>query len=140
MLQRVTGGIAFVFIFYHLWQMHWLGGYLGGGAFKFEHIVGSTKAATSTAAAIQSAWWIAPLYFIGIVGTVFHLANGVWTALITWGITIRPRTQRVSGYVCAVFGVLLCAMGLGALYGFKTFETDNPVAQTSVAVAPASSP
>ncbi|MFQ5414087.1 MAG: succinate dehydrogenase cytochrome b558 subunit [Phycisphaerae bacterium] len=128
-LQRVTAYIALVFIMYHVWQVHWLGkGLGGGGAFAFEDVEGSTLAAVSTAARIQSAWWIAPIYLVGIVATVFHLANGVWTALITWGITIRPATQRASGYVCAVFGVALTLVGLGALRGFKTFDTQRAAA------------
>ena len=36
-LQRVTGGIAFVFILYHLWHMHWLGDSFGGGFFDFDN-------------------------------------------------------------------------------------------------------
>ena len=66
---------------------------------------------------------------------MFHLANGVWTSLITWGITIKPQTQRVSGYVCAVFGILLCLVGLGALRGFKTFDTGATAAKNPATAA-----
>jgi len=116
-LQRATGVIAFIFIVYHLWQMHWLGKPLGGGRFAVD------DAAASAATAIQAAWYVAPLYAIGILASVFHLANGIWTSLITWGITIRPRSQQVAGYVCAVFGVVLALVGLGALSGFKNFAS-----------------
>ena len=120
-LQRITGGIAFVFIVYHVWQMHWLGKPVGGGLFAVHDEAGRPLAAITTARAIQQAWWIAPLYAVGIVASVYHLANGIWTSLITWGITIKPRTQRAAGYVCAVFGVVLSLIGLGALRGFRTF-------------------
>ena len=128
-LQRITGVIAFVFIFYHVWQLHWLGGGLGGGNFRAHDDTGAGVAAATTAATIQAAWWIAPIYVIGIVSAVFHLANGIWTSLITWGITIRPRTQRTAGYVCAAFGVVLCVVGLGALRGFNTFNLTEGTAQ-----------
>lgn len=122
-LQRATAYIALVFIVYHLYQMHWLGNPLpGGGQFKLHTAGGGAAGAATTAAAIQSAWWIAPLYALGIVATVFHMANGIWTALITWGITIRPKTQQVAGYICAGLGILVAALGIGALAGFKNFD------------------
>lgn len=123
MLQRATGMFAFAFILYHLWHMHWLGAGFGGGHFQLHNSEGGAAAAASTAAAIQSAWWIAPFYALGVVASVYHLANGVWTSLITWGITIRPEAQRVSGYACAVLGVVLTIAGLGAVRAFQTFES-----------------
>lgn len=128
-LQRATGVIAIVFILYHVWQMHWFGkGILGGGKFELYDASGGPSAAATTAAAIQAAWYIMPLYAIGVLASVFHLANGVWTLLITWGITIKPKTQRASGYVCAAFGVLLAVLGLGALSGFQTFDVHKAAA------------
>ena len=128
-LQRATGIITFVFILYHVWQMHWFGGWAGGGSFRLYDESGGALAATTTAAAIQAAWWIAPIYAIGVVSAVYHLANGIWTSLITWGITIRPRSQQVAGYVCAAFGVVLSLVGLGALGGFRTFNLTEGTAQ-----------
>lgn len=121
-LQRWTGVIAFFFIVYHVWQMHWMGKPLGGGAFRVHDEAGGPAAALTAATAIQSYRWVAVAYAIGIVASVYHLANGIWTSLITWGITIRPRSQRAAGYVCAAFGIVLCAVGLGALRGFMTFD------------------
>lgn len=120
-LQRVCGVIAFLFIVYHVWQMHWFGAPFGGGKFAVHNELGEPTAANTTAAAILAGWWIAPVYALGVVAAVYHLANGIWTSLITWGITIRPHTQRATGYVCAVFGVVLSLIGLGALMGFRTF-------------------
>ncbi len=125
-LQRTTGMIAMVFILYHVWQMHWLGRPFGGAQFEFQ------DAARSAAAPFQSAWWVAPIYAIGVLSCVFHLANGLWTSLITWGITIKPRSQRVAGYVCSAFGVVLALAGLGAINGFRTFViSDGTVVSTS---------
>lgn len=121
-LQRTTGVIAFVFILYHVWQLHWFGKGFGGGAFAVHNESGGPAAALTTAQALQAAWWIAPLYAIGIVACVYHLANGIWTSLITWGITIRPYSQKAAGYVCAAFGIVLSLVGLGALSGFRTFD------------------
>ena len=128
-LQRATGMIAAVFILYHVWQMHWLGDRLGGGEFKLHDESGRATAALTTATLIQQSGWIALVYFVGVVSSVFHLANGIWTSLITWGITIHPRTQRGAGYVCTGFGIVLTLVGLGALNGFKRFDIQlQPVA------------
>lgn len=123
-LQRITAYIALAFILYHLWQLHWLGASVGGGAFELHSEDGSATGAVTTAAAIQASWWIAPFYVVGVLASVFHLANGIWTSLITWGITIRARTQQVSGYVCAILGVVLALAGVGAVSGFRTFDVD----------------
>jgi len=114
-LQRVTGVIALVFILFHLWQMHWTGRPFGGGFFDPHDAPGS-------AARAMAAWFYTPLYGIGILASVFHLANGIWTALITWGVTIGPKAQRTSGWVCTAFGLALGLVGLGALRGFRTLE------------------
>lgn len=133
-LQRWTGGIAFFFILYHVWQMHWFGKPFGGGVFEVVDESGTPLAAVKTAQALQSAWWVAPAYALGVIATVFHLANGIWTALITWGITIKPRSQRISAYACAIFGVVVALIGLGAVSGFRTFSAEEiaPAAATAV--------
>ena len=68
---------------------------------------------------------IPPFYALGIVCSVYHLANGIWTTLITWGITVGPNAQRKAGYVCAVFGVVLGLVGLGTLREFTSLA-DKP--------------
>jgi len=136
-LQRWTGVVAFLFIMYHVWEMHWFGAGLGGGKFAVHDEAGRATAAVTTAQAIQAAWWIAPLYAIGILASVYHLANGIWTSLITWGITIRPQTQRAAGYVCIAFGVILGLIGMGALSGFRTFPTGASSTQTVADSTPA---
>ena len=128
-LQRATGVIAAVFIVYHVWQMHWLGDRLGGGEFKLHDQAGRATGALTTATLIQQSLWMAAFYFVGVVSSVFHLANGIWTSLITWGITIRPETQRAAGYACTAFGIALTLVGLGALGGFWWFDIQSqPVA------------
>jgi len=131
-LQRLTGYIAVAFIVYHVWQMHWLGAKLGGGEFELHDETGAPRAAITTAQAIQASWWIAPVYFIGVAACVYHLANGIWTALITWGITIKPRSQQVAGYFCAAFGVVVFLLGTGALSGFRTFDVDKAETQQTM--------
>jgi len=58
------------------------------------------------------------VYMIGITATVWHLANGIWLFLVDWGITIGERAQRLTGYACIAFGVVLLLVGINAAVGF----------------------
>ncbi|MHB8902229.1 MAG: succinate dehydrogenase/fumarate reductase transmembrane subunit [Thermoguttaceae bacterium] len=124
-LQRATGVIAMAFILWHVFQMHgWFRGDwwvesiarpLGGARFD-------ATAAMTAPAVIQSSWVYVVLYAIGTLASVYHLANGLWTMGITWGVWTSPRAQRMANIPCAVFGVLLAVVGLGALYGMYTTD------------------
>ncbi len=116
-LQRTTGIATLAFILVHLYQMHWVGGWLpGGGGFE-AHLASRT-----TAQVMQSASWIAPFYMLGVISACYHFANGMWTFMITWGVIIGPRSQRIAGYACIAFGVALTITGLVAVRGFQGFE------------------
>ena len=119
-LQRWTALVTVVFILAHLWHMHWLGAWLPGGAQFDPH------AASASAVAAMDAWWIGPLYAFGLLCAVYHFANGIWTFLIVWGITIGPRSQRGAGIVCAVVGIVLGLLGMGSLYKLKTSKASTP--------------
>ena len=58
------------------------------------------------------------VYMIGITATVWHLANGIWLFLVDWGITIGERAQRLTGYACIAFGVVLLLVGVNAAVAF----------------------
>ncbi len=121
-LQRISGVVATLFILYHLFHMHWIGrplSFMGGAQFDPHN------ATESAAAAIQLHWIIAPIYALGVISTVYHFANGLWTFLITWGITVGQRSQRVAGGMCAALGVVLCVVGLAAVSGFRMYEVEE---------------
>ena len=115
-LQRATGMIAFAFILWHVIQMHKMGAALpGGGQFHAEQ-------ATSSVAIVLSPFAYRVLYAIGILAAVYHLANGLWTQGITWGIWTTQAAMRRAGWICVVFGILLGGAGLIALVGFSTVD------------------
>ncbi|MCA9264293.1 MAG: succinate dehydrogenase cytochrome b558 subunit [Planctomycetales bacterium] len=127
-LQRVTGVIAFFFIMWHVFHMHgWFHGEawlerihpLMGGMFK------PFNAASSAGAAIHGHPLIQVVYAVGILSCVFHLANGIWTMGITWGVWISPGSQRRASYACLAFGLVLAAVGMGALSGFGTMDEEK---------------
>jgi succinate dehydrogenase / fumarate reductase cytochrome b subunit len=58
------------------------------------------------------------LYLVGLLLSVFHLANGLWSMGIVWGLTTSARAQQLSSYVCAGIGILLAGLGVHGLIGF----------------------
>lgn len=125
-LQRATGMIVFAFIIWHVIQMHALGGLFknvemfplptGGAAFN-PHEAASTAAQT-----LQASLGVQILYAIGVLCAVYHLANGLWTMGITWGVWTSPAAQRRANYLSIAVGVVLAALGLGAIFGFSTLN------------------
>ncbi|MCA9151386.1 MAG: succinate dehydrogenase cytochrome b558 subunit [Planctomycetales bacterium] len=124
-LQRVSGMIAFVFILWHVFHLHgwfhseaWLTNVaepLGGAQFR------PYNAASSLALALRG--FVVPvLYAIGVISCVFHLANGIWTMGITWGVWVSPQAQTRASWICLFFGLGLGVVGLSALTGAKTLS------------------
>ncbi len=134
-LQRATGVIAFVFILWHVFHMHgWLKNPwwmehvvrpLGGG--KFD-----PRSAFTAAEAIQASIWIQLLYAVGVLACVYHLANGLWTLGITWGIWTSPRAQRWANIPCAAVGIFLAVAGLAAIVGMAEAKRPFPHAEATV--------
>jgi len=57
--------------------------------------------------------WI--VYPLGILASCYHLANGFWTAAITWGLTVSKGAQRRFGYACGALFALTFVLGMTAL-------------------------
>ncbi len=58
------------------------------------------------------------IYLLGLLLSVFHLGNGLWSMGITWGITVSVKAQRLSFIFCTLFTLMLSAMGIHGLWGF----------------------
>lgn len=139
LFQRLTGYVAFLFVIIHLLKYRfadWVG---WGPAF-----VGSADPFEITRKGL-TAWqpggqYVVPvavtltLYWIGLAAACFHLANGIWSFCITWGIAIGKKGQQRVGVVGALVGLLLFAWGSLALYAFATApKAENPAPTKVVA-------
>jgi succinate dehydrogenase / fumarate reductase, cytochrome b subunit len=85
------------------------------------------------------AWWAIVwfVYPIGILASCYHLANGLWTAAITWGLTISQGAQKRWGYVCGGLFVLTFACGMIALIAATDKRLAEPKAQEAHLKVPA---
>ncbi len=113
-IQRVTGVILFFFITFHVLN------------FRFGLIPGLNTLSVAnhpeeSFQIVAREFRIVPIfivYVIGITATVWHLANGIWLFLVDWGITIGERAQKIAGYACLGFGIVLLAVGINAAVAF----------------------
>ncbi|MBI2265444.1 MAG: succinate dehydrogenase [Armatimonadetes bacterium] len=107
-LQRVTGIMAFMFIIAHVYSTKIAPMMLG-----IEPSFGLMVEALKHPPVIA-------FYVVGIVSATFHFCNGLWSFMITWGITLGRGAQRFSYYVCTVLFLALSVMGIYALKGFMS--------------------
>jgi succinate dehydrogenase / fumarate reductase cytochrome b subunit len=57
-------------------------------------------------------------YVIGLVLTIFHFCNGLWSASIVWGLATTPRSQRIIQVASWVAFVVVTALGIHGMLGF----------------------
>jgi succinate dehydrogenase / fumarate reductase, cytochrome b subunit len=108
-LQRVSGIVIVFFILFHVLSLKYG---LFGASLSFDpHHATPTVAAHMNVSNLIT-WFVYP---IGILASCYHLANGFWTAAITWGLTVSKSSQRRWGYVCLGLFLLTFVAGLTAL-------------------------
>lgn len=114
LIQRVTGVILFFFITFHVLNFRF--GMIPG--LNNISVARNPEKAFGVVAGEFSILPIFIIYVVGITSTVWHLANGIWLFMVDWGITIGERAQRLTGYACIGFGVVLLLVGLNAAVAF----------------------
>lgn len=114
--QRLSGLGVLGFLFAHIFltrlhvSMGWLQGPANpGGQVTYDYF-----------ATHMTDWskGTAIVYALGILGTVYHLANGLSTFCISWGITIGKNSIKRAEIVALVFGLVLLGLGYAAVVGF----------------------
>lgn len=106
--QRITGLITLAFVTQHLFH------------FRFQKLLGAFPLPTFDVvkAGLANPYMVA-WYVIGVVAAAYHLANGIYTFCITWGITVGPKSQRIMNVVTNAAFVGISALGLFALIAFR---------------------
>ena len=107
-LQRISGISVLLFIIAHVWNAKlgpWIAGTWGT---HFEHL-------SSGFADPETGMLTKTVYLLGVLGAVFHFANGLNTFCMTWGIALTPTSQkRVRSFSILVF-IILTASAFYAL-------------------------
>lgn len=56
-------------------------------------------------------------YTVFVLAACFHAFNGLWTFLISWGITLTETSQRFALYISTAIMFFVCFLGLISIYG-----------------------
>ena len=108
--QRWTGGIAFVYILWHVYTMRFLGDDLHAhpelSFGKVQHEV------------MQTGLFL--FYVVGLVAASWHFAYGIWLFSAKWGIVSGDKAQKRLLRLCLALFLVLCAAGLASLYSFRS--------------------
>ena len=103
-LQRLTGLYLAAFVVVHLLDARFAGVHEAAGFFPLMRNELSN-----------------PLHFLfylgGMMAISFHFANGIWLALVRWGITLGPKAQRAAGLACAGFGIVFFLAWVNVMLG-----------------------
>ncbi|WP_368298817.1 succinate dehydrogenase cytochrome b558 subunit [Cytobacillus firmus] len=105
-VQRITGVITLIFISWHVWET------------RIQKALGEEVNFNMMADILDNPFMMI-FYALGIISTVFHFSNGLWSFMVSWGITITPRSQVISTYVTGVIFITLTIIGLMSLFAFQ---------------------
>lgn len=104
-LQRFTGIFLVIFIAWHIFQT------------RVQKALGAEVDFNMMAEIVDNPLMLA-FYIVGIVSATFHLANGLWSFCVSWGITQSKKSQQIFTYVSLLVFVILSIMGVAAIVSF----------------------
>ncbi|PAV27637.1 succinate dehydrogenase [Virgibacillus profundi] len=105
-LQRFTGIITLVFIAWHVWETRIQIG-LGNEELNYSLMEGILTNPIM--------FWF---YLIGVLSTVFHFANGLWSFMVSWGITQSPKSQKIATNATVLVFLVVSYIGVRTLIQF----------------------
>jgi succinate dehydrogenase / fumarate reductase cytochrome b subunit len=121
-LQRISGLGLVAFILAHVYKTRFADVFLGVPISWAHEAQGLTRPLTLAT------------YSLGILAAAYHLANGLWTFLISWGITRGPRAYRRTEVASILAFLILAFVGFRAILGFMG-EPPAPAAPAAHAAA-----
>jgi len=98
-LQRISGGIALIYIAYHVYETRLVNALYG------------TEISFARMQEIMANPIIFWFYVIGLAAVCFHFSNGLWGFCVSWGITVSEKAQRHVGIASAALGLLIFIVG-----------------------------
>ncbi|NGY84138.1 succinate dehydrogenase [Bacillus megaterium] len=104
-LQRVSGVITLIFITWHVWET------------RIQAALGKEVDFQMMERILSNPAMLA-FYIVGVVSTIFHFANGLWSFGVSWGLNVITRSQRISTYVTLAIFLALTFVGVRTLFAF----------------------
>ena len=104
-LQRITGVFLVIFIAWHIYET------------RFQKALGAEVNFDMMATILGNPFMLV-FYMAGVIAATFHLANGFWSFLVTWGITQSPQSQKIVTYITIGIFLILSVIGVQALLAF----------------------
>ncbi|MCG7346418.1 succinate dehydrogenase cytochrome b558 subunit [Sporosarcina sp. ACRSL] len=105
LLQRVTGVFLVIFIAWHIYET------------RIQKALGAEVNFDMMANILDNPFMLA-FYIAGVLAATFHLANGLWSFAVTWGIAQSPRSQKIVSYITILAFLVLSVIGVQALLAF----------------------
>ncbi|MFC4801816.1 succinate dehydrogenase cytochrome b558 subunit [Neobacillus sp. GCM10023253] len=105
-LQRITGIITFFFIVWHVWET------------RIQYALGRTELNYDMMNEILTNPAMFIFYLVGVISAVFHFSNGLWSFLIHWGITVSPKSQKVSSFFSIILFLILSFVTIRTMLAF----------------------
>ncbi|MFS0689048.1 succinate dehydrogenase cytochrome b558 subunit [Sporosarcina sp. 179-K 8C2 HS] len=105
MLQRVTGVFLVIFIAWHIYET------------RIQKALGAEVNFNMMEEILSNPFMLA-FYIAGVLAATFHLANGLWSFAVTWGIAQSPRSQKIVSYITILAFLVLSVIGIQALLAF----------------------
>ena len=127
-LQRWTGGIAFLYIFWHTYTMRFTGidlhEYPGASFGKVQLEVFHTG--------------LFVFYVVGLISASWHFAYGIWLFCAKWGIVSGEKARKRFLVVCLAFFFVLSGVGLGALTKLRSVpqQATDPAGARQIEAGP----
>ncbi|MGE7693161.1 succinate dehydrogenase cytochrome b558 subunit [Lysinibacillus sp. NPDC094177] len=104
-LQRFTGVFLVIFIAWHIFET------------RIQKALGADVEFNMIADIVSNPLMLG-FYIVGILSATFHLSNGLWAFLVSWGITQSPQSQKIATYVTNIIFVILSVVGVAAILSF----------------------
>lgn len=109
LLQRISAVIIIFFVLFHVLSFKY-------GLFGINFAFAPDRALATVGQHFDGSVFVTfVLYPIGIIASCFHLANGFYTAGITWGLTVSAGAQRRWAAVCTIIFIMTLIAGMVAL-------------------------
>ena len=125
--QRLSAVIIVLFMLFHVLSFKYG---VFGPTFKFNPHHGALETVGRHLDVSFVITWL--VYPLGILASCYHLANGFWTAAITWGLAISSGAQRRWGLACGgLFAVTFVAGMIALVAGARLDPDDRNISPTA---------